>query len=265
MEYTNQTALITGASSGIGEGFARELHSRGANLVLVARREDRLKALCQELNALRADSACYIVADVATDEVGRVLDRIKTSPIDILVSNAGRGSFGCFESLSLDAEVQMVEINAIAPLRLMHAVIPQMKERRHGAIISVSSVANFQPLPFMATYAATKSFNFSHALGLRYELAPFGVRVLAVCPGPVATEFGGVARVPGTVTGGARDSVERVVAESLAALQKNKPYVVPCLRAKLLWLMVSCLPRGLTTWLTERTLRSTLDHVTRSS
>lgn len=106
-----------------------------------------------------------------------------------------------------------------------------MKERKNGAIVNVASIAGFQPIPFMATYAATKAFNLYHSLALHQELKPFGIHVTAVCPGPTATEFAGVARVPGTSTGLARDGVELVVSKSITALQQNKPYVFPGIRA----------------------------------
>ena len=121
-----------------------------------------------------------------------------------------------------------------------------MKERKEGEIISLSSIAGFQPLPLMSTYAATKAFNLFHSLGLKEELREFGINVLAVCPGPVATEFGGVARVPGTMTGGTRDSAESVVRSSLKALRHEKAFVVPCLRGKLISLPSRLLSKSLT-------------------
>ncbi len=261
MILKGKTVLITGASSGIGYEFAKALHLRGCKIVAVARRADKLSALKELLEKERGDSVEVIVADISSSEIIKVINYIESHTVDILINNAGRGSFGEFEEIPIESEEEMVSLNVLAPMKLTHAAIPQMKQRREGALIAVSSIAAFQPLPFMATYAATKAFNFSHALGLRFELAPFNIRVLSVNPGPVETEFAGVARIPGMVTGGPRDSAIHVVEESLRALERDNNYVVPCLRAKLMWLMVMILPRSLSTFFTGRTLKSTLDAV----
>jgi uncharacterized protein len=262
MNIKDRIVLITGASSGIGAAFADEFHERGAKVVLVARREAKLQEICSRLNSLRPNSAEYIVSDLAGGKIEGLLEYIQSNQIEILVNNAGRGSFGYFESIPLDSELEMVALNITSTVRLAHAVIPQMKARRSGAIISLSSIAGFEPLPYMSTYAATKAFNLYHTLGLRHELAPFNVRALAVCPGPVDTEFGGVARVPGKFTGLARDSAQAVAKESIRALMKNKAYVVPCLQAKLMWFFVSLVPKTVSTYFTGKILKSTLDSVT---
>lgn len=258
-----KTALVTGASSGIGEEFARQLHHQGMNIILVARRAAKLEQICQDLNHVRSDSAQIFVCDLSTDDLQCLEKFVAENHIDILVSNAGRGSFGRFETIDRDAEEEMVRLNLIAPLRIMHAVIPQMKKRRAGAILSVASIAAFQPLPYMSTYAATKSFNLIHSQGLRFELAEFGIRVLAVCPGPTETEFAGVARVPGEWTGIYRDSVSQVVSESLRALEKNQGWITPCLRSKVLCLLSRITPIAISTALARRSLRGALAFVER--
>ena len=199
MNFKDATVLVTGASAGIGKEFARQFHGLGSSLILVARREDRLRDACDEFNKIRDGSARFFCVDLAKDDerMEELLSYIRGNRIDILVNNAGRGSFGYFHTLSLDDELEMVALNVSATLKLSHSVIPQMKERRSGAIISVSSVVGFQPLPFMATYAATKVFNLNHALSLRHELSEYGIRVLTVCPGPTETEFKGVANLSG--------------------------------------------------------------------
>ncbi len=257
--FKDKHVLITGASSGIGEAFARALHKRNAHVLLVARREDRLVKLCEEFNEARHASARYLSVDLAdANQVRELTERLNNEHIDLLINNAGFGSFGRYEKLDREREESMMQVNAIAPLLLTHAVLPQMKERGAGGIINVSSIAAFQPLPFMATYAATKSVNLSHSLALREELAGSEIRVLAVCPGPVQTEFGGVARVPGKVTAGPRTTVETVVGDALRAFERGKAVVIPGFRAKLLALPCRVLPAWLTVPIAGRALRSVL-------
>lgn len=266
MNLQGSFAFISGASGGIGLEFARQLHRLGVSVALCARREEPMQRAVAELNSLRTGSASYLVADLTRDEgISKAVQFIRAHRIDVLVNNAGRGSFGEFEELPLEEELNLVQLNIVATLRLAHAAIPQMKARGTGALVSVSSIAAFQPLPFMATYAATKAFNFSHSLALRRELAPFGVRVLTVCPGPTETEFFGVARVPGTVTGGRRDRVEDVVAQSIRALRANRPYVVTGLRSKMLALASRISPLEISTWAVRKMLESPLSHKKSSS
>jgi uncharacterized protein len=257
------TVLITGASSGIGAEFARQFHARGAELVLVARRVERLQQLADGFNQARPASARLIATDLTkTEGLKRLVDFISQNQIDVLVNNAGRGSFGCFESLPLEEEIEMVNLNICATLTLSHAVIPQMKSRKSGAIISLSSIAAFQPLPFMATYAATKAFNFVHSLALHFELASFGVKVLTVCPGPTGTEFGGVARAPGKLTATARDRVVDVVSQSLRALDGGSAWVVPgSWRSSCMSVFSRFLPKQFTAWLLGKILYSSLKEV----
>lgn len=260
MNYQGKTALITGASSGIGKEFAVQLHAHGANLILVARRLEVMERLAAELNGRRAGSVRWMALDLARfdDDLAALRTLIDSTTIDLLVNNAGRGSFGRFEELSLADEIGMVTLNVTATLKVVHAVIPQMVRRRSGEIISVSSVAAFQPLPFMATYGATKAFNFHHSLALRHELAPHGIKVLALCPGPTHTEFAGVARVPGAWTDVRRDAVEDVVAQGLRALQKNRAFVVPGVQSWLMSFASRILPVEFSTFLTRRIMYRTL-------
>lgn len=270
LELSGRTVLITGASSGIGAEFARQLARRGANLILAARRVERMQSLATEIaadpltprgssiNVMAVDLSKRRAADggdVGAQGYEDLADFIRNHEIEILVNNAGRGSFGRFETLSLEEERALVVINAIAPQWLTHAVIPQMKARRRGAIIAISSVVGFQPMPFMSTYAATKAFDLFHALGLRYELAPHGVRMLVVCPGPVATEFGSVAGAPGSTAGLLRADVIRVVGESLHALDMDRAIVVPSRSAKFLVLGSRLLPVKFRTRLMAKLLR----------
>ncbi len=256
-----KTALITGASAGIGRAFADALHKEGYRVILTARRAEVLNQMTQLYNSLRADSAEYYPLNLAQlGDIKKLEDVISKTEVSLLVANAGRGSFGAYENLSIDDETEMVLLNVVASLRSVHAVVPQMKTRHSGSIIIVSSIAAFQPLPFMSTYGATKAFNFSQALGLHEELRPYGIKVLAVCPGPTETEFGGVARVPGTATGIRRDSAMDVVKESLLALARGVPIVVTGMRSKMLVALTKIVPVRISTWLVGRQLRPLIHH-----
>lgn len=262
LDWVGRRALITGASAGLGVEFAKQLHAKGCNLVLVARREERLKQICQELNSVRPQSAEYKVIDLAdlnsTQGLAQLTLLIRNSEIDVLINNAGFGSFGLFEELPLNSESEMVIANALAPLKLSHAAIPGMKRRKFGVIVFVSSIAGLQPLPFMSTYAATKAFNLHQALGLRYELRDSGIRVLAVCPGPTATEFQGVSRMPGGLTDIKRDSAEYVVRKAIKAVEGDRAVVVTGWRSQLIALLSRAVPIRLTTRLAARIMRDAL-------
>jgi uncharacterized protein len=262
INWANEIVLITGASSGIGKEFAVQCHARGAKVVLVARREELLNELCQQLNQQKPNSAEMIVADLSKAEgdhsCNTIEDFLRSSDVTVLINNAGKGSFGSLAELPLERELEMVNLNVAAVVRLTRAALPGMRERGFGSIVTVSSVAAFQPLPYMATYAATKAFDFFFAIGLWAESRAYRVRSLAVCPGPTETEFAGVARVPGTATGVYRDSVTMVVEQSLAALDKGKLFVVPGLRSRgLAWLSRS-IPVKFSTRLVERALAPVL-------
>ncbi len=255
----NQVVLVTGGSSGIGEGLARGFHERGATVVLVARRADRLQAIVSELNALRAASASYQSLDLASEEGIAALEQfIRGTRVDVLVNNAGIGSFGEFADLPMARELDLITLNVVAPTRLAHAVLAQMRARKSGTLIWTSSVAALAPLPYMTTYAATKSFELTQALGLWQELKASGIHVLAICPGPTDTEFSGVARVPGTVTGLTRDTVQRVVIDALRALDQRSPIVVPGWGSWFLSLLARIVPVTWTVRVTAFLLREPL-------
>ena len=236
-------ALVTGASSGIGEAFARRLAGRGTALVLVARREDRLEALAKELDVATE----VLVADLADpDDLRRVEDRLAapTDPVDLLVNNAGFGTTGPFATLPVDREEEEIRVNVLAVVRLSRAALPGMVERGSGAIVNVSSLAAFQPDPGNATYGASKAFvlNFSEALA--EELRTTGVRVQALCPGYTRTEFQTTAeyetsRIPKVVW----QRPEQVVDASLAALDRGRPLCVPGVHNKVAAVGSGFLPR----------------------
>lgn len=228
-EYRNRWALVTGASAGIGEAFARELARRGMHLVLTARREERLRALAEELAARYAVQTAVVPADLAEPgEAVRMWDAATEGrTVHLLVNNAGFGLRGTFADLPRDHQVEMVRVNCTALLELAHLALPTMRERRDGGIVNVASIAAFQPVPQLATYAATKAFVLSLSEALHEEMRGSGVRILALCPGPVPTEFQQVAGTsvsPGTL--GYR-TAEQVVEATLSALEDNERVVVP--------------------------------------
>ena len=232
---TASTALVTGASSGIGEEFARQLGRRGYNLVLVARRSDRLDLLAGTLSAVHGVQVEVVPADLTTQKgMTAVERRIRAGDIDLLVNNAGLGSVGEFARLPLEREVEQVHLNVRALLRLTHAALRPMVARQSGAIINVGSMAGFQPVPYNSTYAATKAFVLSLSEALHEEAKTHGVTVTCLCPGPVRTEFQRVAGVDGERMGGrallrymARENVASVVEAALSAMEAGRAVVIP--------------------------------------
>src|SRR5215210_1316783 len=186
------TTLITGASSGIGAAFARKLAARGRNLLLVARSEDKLIALCNELGRLTSIRAQYVALDLQQpDAAAQLLEETKNRglEIDMLINNAGFGSMGDFNKLDLDRELEIIELNITALVDLTHRFLAPMRERGSGTIINVASTAAFQAVPFMATYAASKAFVLSFSEALDEENRVHGIHVMALCPGVTETNF----------------------------------------------------------------------------
>jgi short-subunit dehydrogenase len=226
-------ALVTGASSGIGVDLARDLAGRGHNVVLVARRGDRLEALAAELrtaHAIRAEVLTCDLTDPAALEALPARVAALDLTVDILVNNAGYGSAGQFVDLDHRSESNMVRLNCEAVVALSGAYAPAMVQRGTGAILIVASSAAMQPIPGQATYAASKAFALSFAEGLHEEVGHRGVAVTALCPGPVATEFAGLAGMEeafAKVPSFARVSAEKCAKQAIDGLARNKRVVVP--------------------------------------
>lgn len=226
------TALVTGASSGIGETFARELAKKGHDLVLVARSLDKLERLANELSATYQIQTEVIDRDLTEASAGqKVFDAVKAKGIivDLLINNAGFGDYGAFGDRPLDKQIAMVQLNIAAVVELTGLFLPPMQQRQNGAIVNVSSIAGFQPVPYMSVYAASKAFvlNFSEALWA--ENKNKGVNILVSCPGPTESEFYKRADFPDDATGlnsTTMASAEKVVAETLQALEKKQSTVV---------------------------------------
>jgi uncharacterized protein len=219
-----ETALITGASSGIGEEFAKQLAARGHELVLVARRKDRLERIADGLPTKAQIVTCDLGSEAA-DLPGKV----SGTRIDLLVNNAGFGLRGHFADLPLERQAELVRVNCEAVVILTRAFVPPMIERGSGGMITVASTAGMQPLPYEATYAASKAFALNFTEALHAELRNTGVRVLAVSPGPVPTEWQQVAgydEVGGEMMPGAIEA-DQVVREALRSYDRGRRSMVP--------------------------------------
>lgn len=252
---TYSTALITGASSGIGEAFARLLAAQGTDLVLVARSEAKLHLLSEELAETYGIRAEVIAADLSATGAARQVQEDVTRrglSIDLLVNNAGFGSYGLFDALPLEREAQEIALNVTALVELTHLFLPEMLAKKFGAIINVASTAAFQPVPYMAVYAATKSFVLSFSEALWAECRSRGVRVLAFCPGPVDTGFAAVSGSNLTSNG---TTAATVAAAAVAALARGRSHVVP--GGINYWLSMSSrfAPRSLVAKIGERKMR----------
>jgi uncharacterized protein len=250
-----ETALVTGASSGIGEQFARQLAARGTDLVLVARRADRLEALAGELSTDAHVLACDLITD-GPSLASRVAEL--DLDIDLLVNNAGFGTSGPFLEHDPARDAEQVRLNCEAVITLTSAFLPPMVERGRGGIINVASTAGLQPIPYESVYAATKAFVISFTDALHTELRGSGVRVMSVNPGPVPTEWQQVAGydpgrtgvVPGEI------SAEQVVRESLAAYDRGRRFIIPGRTIRWLMRATGRSPRALQLRVTERMYRS---------
>lgn len=257
-EWKGKTALITGASYGIGEAFARELASSGANLILTARSLDRLEALANELRARNQINVSVIAADLA-DPAGpqKIFSETEAQGlrVDLLINNAGFGRVGDFAYLPLQMQLDMIQVNLTSLVALTHHYLGGMLERRSGAIIQVASTASFQGVPYFAVYGATKSFilNFSEALW--GECRDAGVRVLALCPGPTATHFQATAGTSHRLSADRMQTAEEVVRAGLEALAAGRSHVVSGLSNRVMVGAERFLPRTLVTRVAARLFR----------
>lgn len=254
MKYT----LITGASSGIGAAFARRLARDGHNLFLVARSEEKLKALCDELASEHKISAKYRSADlIDVDSDVLVFEETQKQGIEIdwLINNAGFGSMGDFAELDLERELEMIELNITAVVALTHHFLKGMRERKRGTIINVSSGAGFQPIPFFATYAATKAFVSSFSEAIAEENRPFGVRIMALCPGTTDTGFFEASGIKDPIKVKGVQTSEQVVDAALRGLERGKHKIVSGWTNYFIASVVNLLPNSLITRTMAKPLR----------
>ena len=236
-------ALVTGASAGLGEEFARQLATRGNDLVLVARDRARLDALAKDLAEVSVEVLPADLTDLA--QLATVEERARS--VDTLINNAGFGTFGRFYELDLDTEIREINLNVSALVRLTHAAAAAMAARGKGAILNVSSLAGFQPGPANATYGATKAFVTSFTEAVHEEMKGTGVAVSVLCPGFTHTEFQDRANVPAEdVPGFMWQMPPEVVKAGLDGLAKNKAIIVPGTLNRVLGTLSNMAPHAVT-------------------
>ncbi|MFO7178959.1 MAG: SDR family oxidoreductase [Pseudomonadota bacterium] len=249
IDYRGSWVLVTGASSGIGVAFARTLAHRGANLVLTARSTDRLERLAADLTRINGIETRVVKADLsAPDGVRTLLDGVDALGVSIehVVNNAGFGSTGPFHTTQPEKESAMVRVNCEAVVAIARHFLPELVRRRSGGVINVASASAYQPTPFMATYGATKAFVLSFSLALSEELRGSGVRMLAVCPGPVPTRFQETAGLRlGRLLRFSRLEAAEVVEAALDAYDRNAPVVTPGTLPSLSARAAGVLPRSI--------------------
>lgn len=224
-----KVTLITGASSGIGEAFARRLAKEKHNLVLVARSEEKLHQLCDELMLEHKITAHYIAMDLIEFQADeRLFNETENHGMEVewLINNAGFGSMGDFARLNLERELEMIELNIMALVALTHRYLQPMRERGKGTIINVASTAGFQPIPFMATYAATKAFVRSFTEAIAEENRPHGIKIISLCPGTTETNFFAASEIKEPFKFKGMQTAEEVVETALKAVERGKSSVI---------------------------------------
>ncbi len=257
--FHGRWALVTGASAGIGVALARELAAHGARIILTARRTDRLEALAAEL-AGKGTEVRIVTADLNDpDAPQQIYDATEGAEgggltVDILVNNAGLGQYGAFHLSGVEQEISQVRVNCEAVLRLTRLFVPRMVERRRGWVMMLASTASFQPVPYLTTYAATKAFDRFLALGLGAEVARYGVKVTALCPGPTESEFFDVAQAS-AFRGRGTQTAEDVARQAVKALARGQRTLIPYAGGRFTAFVVRMLPSGLITNFVEKAAR----------
>ncbi|MFF2846435.1 SDR family NAD(P)-dependent oxidoreductase [Streptomyces sp. NPDC058001] len=254
------TALITGASSGLGAEFAAQLAARGHDVVLVARSRDRLEALAERLRTTCGVRAHVVAQDLtAPDAARRIADALaeRRISVGVLVNNAGFGTCGRFEEIDARRDHDQLMVNVVALVDLTHALLPCMLAEGSGAVLNVGSTAGYQPGPYFAVYSSAKAFVLNFSLALRQEYRGRGVRVTAVCPGPVETPFFDTMGTRRAAIG-SFTTPELVVRAALRALDADRAYVTPGLGNALSAHLTPRRPRTLVAALAKRVTRGVL-------
>ncbi|MGB6430533.1 MAG: SDR family oxidoreductase [Candidatus Acidiferrales bacterium] len=243
--WRGKWALVTGASAGIGKALATELAAGGANLVLTARRRDRLEQLAAELSAKHGVRAEVCAADLGTPAAPREIFHFTASrgiDVDVLINNAGFGATGEFTAIPIERQLEMVQVNCAAVTHLTQLYLGGMVARRRGYVMILASTAAFQGVPYLSVYAATKGFDLLLAEGLAEEMRPYGVRVCALCPGQTESEFFQVAGTSANKRSG-KQTAEKVARTGLVALAKGKSFVISGVMNKLMAESERLMPR----------------------
>jgi hypothetical protein len=257
--WAGKWALITGASAGIGFEFAKLLAAGGANLLLTARRVDRLQKLASELSVQHRVKVEVFSADLVRPEAAVGIHQFTSSKnieVELLINNAGFGAFGYAHEIPLEKMLEMIQVNCSAVVHLTRLYLPAMVARKHGDVLIVASLAAFQAVPFNSVYAATKAFDLLFAEGVAEEVRDFGVRVCALCPGSTNTEFQQVAEQPDQVFRSA-ETAGKVARVGLEALAAGKSYVISGFMNKLMKEGQRLAPRRFVTQTAAKMMRPT--------
>jgi len=252
--WQGKWALVTGASAGIGAALARQLAAGGTHLVLTARRKDRLDELAARLHAEHGVSVEVCLADLAEPEAPDAIFAFtqgKGIAVDVLVNNAGFGAYGAFDQIPVRRQLEMVQVNIAAMVQLTHLYLPAMLERRRGYVLILASTAAFQAVPYISTYAATKSFDLFFAEALAEEVRGRGVHVTALCPGATSTEFQQVAAQPDYAFR-SPESPDDVARTGLEAVARAKSVVISGTRNFVMQQSQRLAPRRLVTSMAAR-------------
>lgn len=252
-----KTALITGASAGIGEALAQQMAQQGYNLVLVARSQDRLQSLAQELSQAYDIQTYPLPADLAHPQAPAQIQQQVQSwglHIDVLINNAGLGAYGEFAASPLSQQMQMVQVNMVALTELTHRFLPFMLQAKRGHIMNVASTAAFMPGPLMTVYYASKAYVLSFSEALQEELKGSGVKVLALCPGPVRTNFQSTAQLQNSklVRNQVFMDAPTVAQQGLKAMFAGQTVLIPGVINQLQALSPRFLPRAIVPAIVKR-------------
>ena len=251
--WRGKWALVTGASAGIGAALAEQLAAQGVNLLLTARRADRLARLANDLAARHKVQTEIYAADLtrpqAPGEIFRFTEQ-KRLPVELLINNAGFGAYGEFRRQEAQRLLDMVQVNVASVVHLTHLFLPAMVERRSGSILILASTAAFQPVPYLGTYAATKGFDLLFAESLAEEVRQYGVHVCALCPGSTVSEFHEVAGA--SHVAGPQEPNEKVARVGLEALAAGRALVISGTRNLLSMEAQRLVPRRLVTRIVAR-------------
>ncbi|WP_240418616.1 SDR family NAD(P)-dependent oxidoreductase [Paenibacillus periandrae] len=256
-KYSNKTALITGASSGIGEAFAYSLAAKKCNLILVARNHSKLKVLAEKLTEAYNVKTTVIAIDLSAPDAPQVLFQEvqkQQLKVDFLINNAGFATYGYFEQVSGVRQHEEVMLNVSALVDITHAFMPDLLRNQDGVLINVSSTAAFQPDPYMAVYGATKAFVLSFSEALWAENRKRGLKVLALCPGATETSFFDIVGSD-EASVGSRQSPSTVVHNALKALEKGRSHIISGRQNYWVAQVSRLFSRQFTLGIVERTLR----------